>query len=80
MALAHDPAHCGTPLPVKYEELSVTSYSGGPNATTAVAVQAQGPPLYSTVHIWHVCGQETLQNDYVVLQQETPGLPINMDI
>lgn len=77
-ALAHGPAHSGTPLAIKYDEQSATSYSGRPNATTALAAQTPGPPLYSTVHIWCVCGQETPQNDYVVLQQETPVLTINM--
>lgn len=55
MTLARDPAHNGTPPAIKYDEQSVTSYSGGPNATTALAAQTQGPPLYSTVHIWCVC-------------------------
>lgn len=80
MALTHEPAHNGTPPAIKYDERSVTSYSGGPNATTALAAQTQGPLLYSTVHIWCVCGQETPQNDYVVLRHETPGLTINTDI
>lgn len=77
MTLARDPAHIGTPPAIKYDEQSVTSYSGGPNATTALAAQTQGPPLYCT-YLVCVCGQETPQNDYVVLQQETPGLTINM--
>lgn len=66
MALARDPAHNETPPAIKYDEQSVTSYSGGPITTTALSAQTQGPPLYYTVHIWCVCGQETPQNDYVV--------------
>lgn len=80
MALTHDPPHNGTPPPIpaiKYDERSVTSHSGGPNATTALAAQTPGPLLYSTVHIWCARGQETPQNDYVVLRHETPGLTIN---
>lgn len=71
MALTHDPAHNGTPPTIKYDERSVTSYSGGPNATAALAAQTQAPLLYCTVHIWCVRGQETPQNDYVVLRHET---------
>lgn len=71
MALTHDPAHNGTPPTIKYDERSVTSYLGRPNATAALAAQTQAPLLYCTVHIWCVCGQETPQNDYVVLRHET---------
>ena len=71
MALTHDPAHVGTPPAIKHDERSVTSSSGRPNATTALAAQTLGPPLYSTVHIWCMSGQETPQNDYVVLLHET---------
>lgn len=39
MAVTHALAHNGTPHAIKYDERSVTLYSGGPNATTALAVQ-----------------------------------------
>lgn len=74
MALTRDPAHNGTPRAIKSDKQSATSSSGEPSATAALAGQTQVPPLHPTVHIWCVCGQETPQNEYVVLRQETPGL------
>lgn len=75
MALTRDPAHNGTTPAIKSDEQSATSSSGEPSANRSARWADAGSTvaLYCT-YLVCVCGQETPQNDYVVLQQETPGL------
>ena len=79
MAVTPDPPHNGTPPAIKYDERSVTSYSGWPNAAAALRAQT-GSPFVPAGHIWSVCGQESPQNDYVVLRHETPSLTVEKGI
>lgn len=81
MSLTHDPTHNGiSPFAIKSDESSATSYWSEPNATARLARPDAGSFVSTLLYIFgvHARGQETPQNDYVVLLQETPGLTRDM--